>query len=494
MKRLLALLLAVLLTLALYACGDSAADTNTSTTTSTSATTSPSAAGGFEKPADYASVVTVTINPQFRLYLDAAGAVLAVEPVNADAKSVADKLTVKGGSVKAVVNDLVTAANDGGFVKENATVDIAVTEIADTAVSTDTVLAAVKEAASDSFAAIEVPVQIKTTVPADVTTLAVAVPTQAPNHSYAPDIGGDAGATTPSDAPTTATKAPTAATKAPTTTKVNYTSFKKSDWEFRVIIEEADGAKFCRTYTIKFTDGDLRIGESSAAPYEEMVPEEYRDQEEPSFSFGGIDWLVGAGGYVPLTSAKESGNTLTLTDEDGKTMVLTRTGETTAKVVSNTIDIPVKKNDVFTAVAPVVQNKPSSSYTSVKNKGGAWMGGFVAEDGTYRLIALTLSGDELCLDMAIGDPLSGFPEEVQAEMKPDCEEFGGKFYYFGRGDGGALTKVEETDDSVILHAADKTLRLVRTDENTLTVNGSSPDFSVLGEVPLGTAFTFAAEQ
>ena len=79
---------------------------------------------GFVKPESYASVVLVTINPQFRLYLDAEGVVLAVEPVNADAKTIEDKVEFKDKKVEVVVQNLVTIANDSGFIKENATVDV----------------------------------------------------------------------------------------------------------------------------------------------------------------------------------------------------------------------------------------------------------------------------------------------------------------------------------------------------------------------------------
>jgi hypothetical protein len=99
MKKVLALALALLLTAALCACGgegdDTAATTTTTTGSTTAATTTTAAAADdFVAPQNYASVITITINPQFRLYLDATGAVLAVEPVNADAKSVAEKVTV----------------------------------------------------------------------------------------------------------------------------------------------------------------------------------------------------------------------------------------------------------------------------------------------------------------------------------------------------------------------------------------------------------------
>lgn len=175
------------------------------------------------------------------------------------------------------------------------------------------------------------------------------------------DLGADATTTTTATTtaattaatttvkPTATTKVTTTTTAKPTTTTAaSYSAFKSHDWLFRVIIE--DGGKFCRTYTLVMTDGDLRCGEASSSPYEEMVPPEYRDKEKPDFEFGGIQWYTGAGGATPFTSVTEQGNTITCVDEDGKTLVLTRTGETTAKVVSNAMSIHVKAGDVFTAI------------------------------------------------------------------------------------------------------------------------------------------------
>ena len=155
--------------------------------------------------------------------------------------------------------------------------------------------------------------------------------------------------TTVGSTPTSTTSKPTTTTSKPTTTTTaaSYSAFKSHDWMFRVVIDD-NGAKFCRTYTLVMTDGDLRIGEASSSPYEEMIPPEYRDQEKPDFTFGGIEWYTGAGGAEPLSSVTENGNTVTLTVEGGQQLVLTRTGENTAKVVSNTVDIHVKAGDVFT--------------------------------------------------------------------------------------------------------------------------------------------------
>ena len=81
-----------------------------------------------------------------------------------------------------------------------------------------------------------------------------------------------------------------------------------------------------------------------------MVPPEYRDQEKPDFEFGGIEWKGSSGGATPFTSVTVKDNTITCVDEDGKALVLTRTAETTAKVVSNATTIGVKAGDVFTKI------------------------------------------------------------------------------------------------------------------------------------------------
>ncbi len=174
------------------------------------------------------------------------------------------------------------------------------------------------------------------------------------------DLGADATTTTESTTTTTTTETTTTTTTAKpttttttkkptttTTTKASYSAFKSHDWQFRVAFE--DGGKFCHTYTLVMTDGDLRCGQATSSPYEDMVPPDQRDKEKPDFEFEGIQWYTGAGGADPFTSVTEKDNTITCVAEDGKTLVLTRTAENTAKVVSNALSIKVKAGDVFTA-------------------------------------------------------------------------------------------------------------------------------------------------
>lgn len=135
------------------------------------------------------------------------------------------------------------------------------------------------------------------------------------------DRGEETTATT-----TTTTKKTTTTTKA-----VTFSAFDSHNWIARQIV--GDG-QFCHTYEINLVGDDKSMGESTASPYEEMVPPEYRDQEKPSFSFDGVDWYCGSGGGGAIKSVKVEGNTITIIGEDDHAVVLTRIDENTAKVES----------------------------------------------------------------------------------------------------------------------------------------------------------------
>ena len=121
MKKIIALMLVFTLAFTLFACGgkNETPDTDQS---------GPSAEEPFVKPENYAAVLVISINPQFQLYLDENNGVLAVEPINEDAKSFSDSIAFEGQSVEAVMGTIVEKANENGFINENATVDIAIGE------------------------------------------------------------------------------------------------------------------------------------------------------------------------------------------------------------------------------------------------------------------------------------------------------------------------------------------------------------------------------
>lgn len=130
MKRIFALFLVLILSFALFACGKEEAKPTTSQTTTTAQTTTD---GGndFVKPTDYAAVLTVKINPQFNLYLDKDGKVLALEAINDDARSIESKISVIGKGLEAALVDVVKAANEGGFINDGGAVTIEITEAKD---------------------------------------------------------------------------------------------------------------------------------------------------------------------------------------------------------------------------------------------------------------------------------------------------------------------------------------------------------------------------
>ena len=125
MKKLFVLLFVLILTFSLCACGGTEQTGTTTTTTTTQATTNGDSV--FVKPADYASVMLITINPQFRLYLDTDGKVLALEAVNDDARSI-ENLNVDGKGFEDALDDIIKGANAGGFIKDGGAVTIEITE------------------------------------------------------------------------------------------------------------------------------------------------------------------------------------------------------------------------------------------------------------------------------------------------------------------------------------------------------------------------------
>ena len=131
MKKLLCLLLSVLVLLGLV--------TGCKNNETSSGVDAPKTED-FVKPETYASVILVTINPQFRLYISSDDKVLAVEPVNDDAKSISNEIKFEGKKVEAVVENLITVSADNGFVKENAQINFTVEEVKDTSIATDITL------------------------------------------------------------------------------------------------------------------------------------------------------------------------------------------------------------------------------------------------------------------------------------------------------------------------------------------------------------------
>ncbi len=273
----------------------------------------------FVKPENYVTVLKVTINPEFNLYLDKDGVVLAVEPVNADAKSVAQDITTTG-DIKTVMETIVSATNKGGFVKENAKVDIKVTEVKDTAVSPMEVLNTAKATADDSFKKIDASVSVSASVADDVVFL-TADPT--------PNTSTQAPTQTPTQAPTQEpTKAPTPKpTEAPSYTKI---ASKKGVWLVNFVNKNGEMIKAELSLSAEEQGVTGDVGDPLS-----KFPEEVREDIKPDCELiDGEYYYFGRGDGCPFSSVTENGNKVTVLDEDSKTLVLERIGENTLKLVS----------------------------------------------------------------------------------------------------------------------------------------------------------------
>ena len=89
------------------------------------------ATGSYETPESYTTSLVVKINPEFQLYLSDGEEVLAVVPLNADAESLMDSIVYQEGDFcrgfDDVLEDILRAADNGGFLKEDAEVKLTVT-------------------------------------------------------------------------------------------------------------------------------------------------------------------------------------------------------------------------------------------------------------------------------------------------------------------------------------------------------------------------------
>ena len=142
MKRALSVILVFVTLLALTACDNNASqntlnggDCNQDTTQSETAENAE-----FMPPENYVTALLITINPQFRLYLDADGNVLAVEAVNKDAKKIAGQLSFETDHYIEAVKKIVTAANENDFIKSTTVIHVEITDTKGPAVDKGEVL------------------------------------------------------------------------------------------------------------------------------------------------------------------------------------------------------------------------------------------------------------------------------------------------------------------------------------------------------------------
>lgn len=341
MKKFLSLILTLIIVFAFSACSNDTATTN-SEGSSNSATE-------FVAPKNYATVVLVTINPQFKLYLDAADKVLAVEPVNEDAKSLAKKIQTQKGDFETVIDNIIVAANNSGFVKQNAKVDFKVTEVKDEKVNAKTVLNKAKDTADKSFKKINITIEVTTSVDeALVSTIPTASSTD--KTSNIADLSSETVHTHKYSA-ATCTKPATCScgaingtaldhkylngactyckAKDPNYKSPTYTSVKIKACEWNFMFVSSNGTLYDCTLIL-----NQNVPTIDAALGDKIDPD--MPEAQDALNFEGSLYYFGRGtGPVPLKSVTEDGTTITVTDTANRKLVLTRIDENTLKVVSS---------------------------------------------------------------------------------------------------------------------------------------------------------------
>lgn len=387
MKKLLSLVLALCLILSLAACGKDGADSSSKPNSSADQT-------AFTAPKNYATVLLVTINPQFKLYLDAEGKVLAVEAVNDDAKSIKDSISFENESYESVVEKIVIAAKDNGFVNESVDVKITIVEVKEEVAAegdaeekvenkiedTDEIKKKIEEQVKDTAEQLHISVNI--TVTEEIEDVSSKID-QSSAESTSSEVSSSKVSSSETSSkveskPTHTHKFSAATCTSPkkcscgaTEGKAlghNYkdgvcTRCKAKDPNYEPTSVTKKSGKWIARYfydnslyvvTIIMNDpGRNGISVAIGQPVS-TLPEDMQNNPElknDCDTFDGVDYYFGMGDGIDL-SPSEDGNKIILSNESNDKLVLERTGENTVKFIqssSSTFDfIKLSDGTVFT--------------------------------------------------------------------------------------------------------------------------------------------------
>ena len=362
MKRIMSLMIALTLICALIACGkkDETASNKKPDTSKTESTE-------FVKPENYASVLLVTINPQFKLYLDEAGNVLAVEAVNKDAQSMTDSISYENKNFETVLQEIVTTANEKGFIKEDATINLEIEETKSTTVNATEILNKATTAANQTATELEIKVTVKAeevqTNTEEQTENIEEQPTTDSGSNTENSTDDNNNTSTPTETKPVHSHSYSAATctapqkcscgatngsalghsyangvcsrcKAKDPNFVSYTSVaqKNGRWSFKYVIGDV---YYSASLTLYGSTDNYRVGLLLGDALSSFPPEEQEIMKADCIEFNGKLYYCARGTGDGLASVTESGTTVTVTDLSGNKLVLTRTGENSFKVQSS---------------------------------------------------------------------------------------------------------------------------------------------------------------
>ena len=335
MKKILAAALALCLLLALGACGNSDRPASADSSDEQDA---------FVTPAGCVTVLQITINPQFRLYLDADDKVLAVEPLNADARSVVKDVDTASGDRDTVIRSILTAAKNGGFVKNGSTVNLQVMETDKAEGADQALLKAAEMVVAQAAVDLNVTLTVKklatpSTTSTTVTTTAAdtTAPTTAHKHAFAA-----ADCTKPKTCACGATEGAPLGHEYDKDGvcircggKVTPLTQKNGVWQLRFLAKNEQGKDELRDCKLTLTGSRPLIAVGVGEAVDTLADS---IKENPNFAddcveFEGKQYYIGAGDGGPLT-VKFDGSAMIVTDDVNGKITLKRTDEDTLKVTA----------------------------------------------------------------------------------------------------------------------------------------------------------------
>lgn len=336
MKRFLALVLSICICFTFFACNKSKGEETESDSKA------PKTTVAFEKPKDYSTVLLITINPQFRLYLDADGNVLAVEAVNKDAEGIVDKLDFKDKDYKTVVENIVSESQKDGFVKDDVTVNIGIIESKQKVEKKTEMIGALKTAVNDTAKELDINITVDVkdesepeSTEAETTTATTTTPTTTKHtHKF-------------SAATCTAPKKCSCGVTSGSALGHNYVNgvcsrcnakdpnphYTPAAQKGGVWISKHESGSELYMITVSVSKKTLDVGSGRLL---ESLPADVQEScKNDCEEYNGKQYYLGKGSGADIGVA-ESDNTLTLTDGGGRKLVLTRTAENTFKCTSVT--------------------------------------------------------------------------------------------------------------------------------------------------------------